>query len=295
MVKLDFHIVDVFATRQYSGNQLAVFWNTGALSTDEMQAIAREVNYSETTFVLSDQPRNGGYDTRIFTPRCELPFAGHPVLGTAFVLQMQQPQLAEVPILLNLPVGVIPVRKKHDPEFGDLFWMQQNPAIFQAELPATTLASVLSLTLDDLDLRVPIQEVSTGLPFIIVPLKTRAALQAARLNRDAYSALIAQTEAQSILIFAPEAYTTVSDLSVRVFAEAVGIAEDPATGSANGCLAAYLARHRYFGTTSVDVRVEQGYEIERPSQLWLKAREQAAERQVAVGGRVLPVARGEFF
>lgn len=295
MVKLDFHIVDVFATTRYSGNPLAVFWNVGALSTAEMQAIAREMNYSETTFVLAETPRDGGYDTRIFTPHCELPFAGHPVLGTAFAIQQKLGDAAPNPLRLNLPVGPISVEQTRDRDFGDLLWMQQNTPTFHTEFAPDAIADVLHLAQDDLDARWPIQEVSTGLPFIIVPLQSRAALQRARLNREAYQHLIATTQAQALLLFAPEGYTPAAQVSARMFAPALGIEEDPATGSANGCLAAYLAAHRYFGTATVEVRVEQGYELERPSLLWLQAQFQHGEIAVCVGGRVIPVARGEFF
>jgi trans-2,3-dihydro-3-hydroxyanthranilate isomerase len=156
------------------------------------------------------------------------------------------------------------------------------------------VAPVLSLDLDEIDLRYPVQEVSTGIPFIIVPLKTHESLKKIRVNREKYFDLVENTQAKEILVFCPETYAPDNDLSVRVFAEYLGIPEDPATGSANGCLAGYLVEYAYFGEKPVDVRVEQGYEIGRPSLLLLKAQKNGDTIEVSVGGKVVMVAKGEF-
>lgn len=293
---MNFYIVDVFAESKYAGNQLAVFFGAGVadLSDSEMLQIAREINYSETTFIRSPVMQNGGYDVRIFTPKKELPFAGHPTLGTAFVLQQEIVREKVDRIILNLAVGQIPVTFNYRHESPDVLWMQQNSPTFGQNLSAETLASVLNLELDEIDVRFPIQEVSTGVPFIIVPLKTLASLKKARVNLDKYFELINTREAQEILIFCPETYGEINDLSVRVFAHSLGIPEDPATGSANGCLAGYLVEHSYFGKESVDVKVEQGYEIDRPSLLLLQSQKIEGKIAVLVGGKVVMVAKGEF-
>lgn len=293
---MNFYIVDVFAESKYAGNQLAVFCGAGVadLSDTEMLQIAREINYSETTFIRSPVMQNGGYNTRIFTPKKELPFAGHPTLGTAFVLQQEIVRQKVDRIILNLAVGQIPVTFNYRNESPDVLWMRQNSPTFGQQLPAETLASVLNLEVDEIDERFPIQEVSTGVPFIIVPLKTLASLKKAQVNLDKYFELIETAEAQEILIFCPETYSEINDLSVRVFCPALGIPEDPATGSANGCLAGYLVEHSYFGKESVDVKVEQGYEIDRPSLLLLKSQKNDSEIEVFVGGKVVMVAKGEF-
>jgi trans-2,3-dihydro-3-hydroxyanthranilate isomerase len=161
-------------------------------------------------------------------------------------------------------------------------------------LDAAELAPVLSLGLDEIDSRFPIQEVSTGIPFIIVPLKTHDSLKQIRINREKYFELVENTQAKEILVFCPETYAPENDLSVRVFAEYLGIPEDPATGSANGCLAGYLVEYSYFGEKPVDVRVEQGYEMGRPSLLLLKAQKNQDTIEVSVGGKVVMVAKGEF-
>jgi len=293
---MNFYIVDVFAESKYAGNQLAVFCGAGVaeLSEAQMLLIAREINYSETTFIRSPDPRDGGYDVRIFTPKKELPFAGHPTLGTAFVLQQEIIREKVDRVILNLAVGQIPVTFNYHNESADILWMRQNPPSFGQVLSAASLANVLNLEPDEIDANFPIQEVSTGVPFIIVPLKTLASLKKAQVNLDKYFELVDTMEAKEILIFCPETYSDLNDLSVRVFAHSLGIPEDPATGSANGCLAGYLVEYAYYGSTKIDVRVEQGYEIDRPSLLLLQAAKNEGEIAVLVGGKVVMVAKGEF-
>ncbi|MEG4519376.1 MULTISPECIES: PhzF family phenazine biosynthesis protein [unclassified Microcoleus] len=293
---MNFYIVDVFAESKYAGNQLAVFCGAGVaeLSEAQMLLIAREINYSETTFIRSPDPRDGGYDVRIFTPKKELPFAGHPTLGTAFVLQQEIIREKVDRVILNLAVGQIPVTFNYHNESADILWMRQNAPSFGQVLSAETLANVLNLQPDEIDVNFPIQEVSTGVPFIIVPLKTLASLKKAQVNLDKYFELVDTMEAKEILIFCPETYSDLNDLSVRVFAHSLGIPEDPATGSANGCLAGYLVEYGYYGEAKIDVRVEQGYEIDRPSLLLLQAAKNEGEITVLVGGKVVMVAKGEF-
>ncbi|MCJ7433698.1 MAG: PhzF family phenazine biosynthesis protein [Anaerolineales bacterium] len=267
MTKSSFYILDVFAEKKYAGNQLAVFRNAGAISGDEMQKIAREINFSETTFILSDEQRNGGFDVRIFTPKEEVPFAGHPTLGTAHVIQNEILGGNADKVILNLKAGQIPVTFGQD-GYG---WMNQIEPIFGQQHKAETLAAILKLDVEEIDARFPIQEVSTGLPFFIVPLKNMATLKKAKIDKEKYFELIKDTIAKGILIFCPETHEPQNDISVRVFVDYYGVPEDPATGSGNGCLAGYLVKHRYFGQESINIRSEQGYEIGRPSLLLLKA------------------------
>ncbi len=287
MANPTFYIVDVFAEQKYAGNQLAVIRGAGDFSDAEMQSIAAEMNYSETTFVLSDEERDGGYDVRIFTPKEEVPFAGHPTLGTAYVIAREIRAEPVEHLALNLKAGQIPV------SLGDVLWMRQRSPSFGGTFATGELSRILGLEEVDLDERFPVREVSTGLPCIVAPLKSLEALKRCRVDRDAYYDLISSTQAKSILAYAPEPYYK-ADLSARFFADYYGVPEDPATGSANGCLAAYLVQHRYFGTDSIDVRVEQGYEIRRPSLLHLRAERGEEGIQVSVGGKVQMVARGEL-
>lgn len=294
MSTLNFCLVDVFAERKYAGNPLAVITNAGGLAAEQMQQIAKEINFSETTFILSSEPRNGGYDVRIFTPARELPFAGHPTLGTAFILQQELIGQLQPQIMLNLPVGQIPVTIADLNAQPTVLWMRQNPPTFGAVLPAEAIAPILNLEPGEFDPRFPIQVVSTGVPFIIVPLTSLAALQRIRLNPDRLMALVESLQAKEIFVFCPETRHPANQFSARMFAPLMGIAEDPATGSANGCLAGYLVQHRYLGTPAIAVRVEQGYEIGRPSLLLLRATQTNDQISVAVGGSVIMVARGEL-
>ncbi len=294
MVKRTFYIADVFAEEKYAGNQLAVIRNAGTLTGAEMQLIAREMNYSETTFILSEDIQGGGYDVRIFTPAEEVPFAGHPTLGTAYVIQREILKEPAQEIILNLKVGQIPVTFDFSSKDNDTLWMKQNQPVFGQTLEAAPVARVLNIEESEIDSRFPIQDVSTGLPFFIVPVKTLAAVKKARINRDKYLELIENTHAKAIFIFCPETYFRENDLNARAFVDCYGIPEDPATGSANGCLAGYLVKYRYFGTDRIAIRVEQGYEVDRPSLLFLRAQDKADTIDVSVGGKVVLVARGEL-
>ena len=281
-----FHIVDVFAERKYAGNKLAVVESLGELNGEEMKQIAREMNYSETTFIESFDEQDGGYAVRIFTPNEEIPFAGHPTLGTASVIRERIDAGDE--ITLNLAVGQIPVEIERDD--GETLWMTQQPPEFDETLDHGTLATVLSLGKDALDTTWPVQVVSTGLPTIVVPLADRASLEQAEIDRQAYDAVVEEWDTKNVLVFCPEPHDDANDLAVRVFAPFYGVPEDPATGSSNGCLAGYLAHHGYDGE-DIDLRVEQGYEMGRPSLLHLRA---DSEGTVEVGGKVVSVAQGEL-
>jgi trans-2,3-dihydro-3-hydroxyanthranilate isomerase len=290
-----FYLVDVFAESKYAGNQLAVVCNAADLSALDMQKIAAEMNYSETTFILSDEARDGGYDVRIFSHDEELPFAGHPTLGTAFVIQQQIIGKAISEVRLNLKVGQIPVTFSYLDGRPDQLWMQQIAPTFGRTFSPIDVSRALNIDPDSIEHRFPIEEVSTGLPFIIVPLKDLAAIKNCYIDRVGYMKLIDQAEAKSIFVFCPECYDPRNQINARMFDDFHGIAEDPATGSANGCLAAYLVKNRYYGSPAIDIKVEQGYEIGRPSLLLLKAEEEeGGSISVSVGGRLIMVAVGEL-
>jgi len=286
-VSLTFYIVDVFAEERYAGNQLAVVRGGADLPDETLQKIALEMNYSETTFVLSEEEKDRGYDVRIFTPGGEVPFAGHPTLGTAYVIRQEILASPVERITLNLKAGDIPVT------FGEILWMRQLSPTFGATLDPASVASTLRLERAGLDDRYPVQEVSTGLPALIVPLTDLDALRRCKVDWERYVELAGP--GRNLYVFCPEPHDDgPGDLSARMFADDLGVPEDPATGSAAGCLAAYLLENRYFGTDSIDVRVEQGYEIGRPSLLYLQAENKDAETSVHVGGKVQMVVKGEL-
>ena len=286
-MNLTFYIVDVFAEEKYAGNQLAVVRGGAGLPDERLQKIALEMNYSETTFILSEEETKGGYHVRIFTPGDEVPFAGHPTLGTAYVIQHEILASPVERITLKLKAGEIPVT------FGEVLWMRQLPPTFGAILDSAPVARTLNLERADLYDRYPVQEVSTGLPALIVPLRDLGALRRCKVDWERYSEVAGP--GKNLYVFCPEPHDDgPGDLSARMFANDLGVPEDPATGSAAGCLAAYLLEYGYLGTDPIDVRIEQGYEIYRPSLLYLQAARDGDEMRVDVGGKVQMVARGEL-
>jgi trans-2,3-dihydro-3-hydroxyanthranilate isomerase len=289
---VQFYILDVFAEEKYAGNQLAVF--RGAPSDAMMQRLAQEMHFSETTFITSESPSDGGYDVRIFTPAAELPFAGHPTLGTAYIIQHEILKEPAKQVILNEKVGQIPVNFSDD----GLLWMEQKPPQFGHCYEPEELAEALGLSTDDIDQRFPTQEVSTGTSFIIAPLKTLEAVKRAEVNLPKFKQMIVAGEkeqaARKIFIFCPEAENPENQFHARCFVHLYGIPEDPATGSANGNFAGWLAKYRYFGHSKVTARVEQGYEIGRPSLLFLDSEDKSDSIVVKVGGHVQLVAKGEL-
>ena len=292
MGKLTFYIVDVFAEEKYAGNQLAVFRGGQELTSAEMQNIAREINFSEITFIQSEVPHDGGFDVRIFTPREEVPFAGHPTLGTAHIIRNEIIQQPVEKIVLNLKAGQIPVSYGNDKD--GIAWMKQLEPSSGQQFNPEEIAKILSLDSSEIDDDFPVEEISTGLPIMIVPLKTLESLKKARIVRDLYFAFVKNTWAKAILVFCPMARNPQNQISVRVFVDYYGVPEDPATGSGNGCLAVYLVKHRYWGQPSIDIRSEQGYEIDRPSLLYLKANKIDGKINVFVGGQSITIAQGQF-
>lgn len=284
------HLVDVFTDRPCAGNQLAVVTGAKGLTARQMQAFAREMNFSESTFVMADQPVSGLWPVRIFTPNSELPFAGHPTLGTAHVIRSALLGGRVERVTLGLGVGPLPVSFERDGR-RELYWMRQKHPTFGRRVTRKQIAPVLGLAPTDIDNH-PIEEVSTGVPFLIVPVRSRRALERIRIDRDALVKLVGDLDAKSILAFAPGAKTPGCTYTVRVFVDFYGVPEDPATGSANGCLAAWLVQHRFQKDDAVDLRVEQGMSIGRPSVLYLKAMRTSRNIEVRVGGGVVDVARG---
>ncbi|WP_025150721.1 PhzF family phenazine biosynthesis protein [Bacillus sp. H1a] len=289
---MDFYIVDVFSQGKYTGNQLAVFMGGHQISSEEMQSIAKEMNFAETAFIISGKRRDNGYDVRIFTPNEEIPYAGHPALGTAFVLRKEILQLTTMKsVILHFQGGSAEVTFHND---NGVLWMNQNEPNFGSKIDKDIIANVLNINVSNIDCRYPVQEVSTGLPVIVVPLKSLAAVKEVNINKEKYFHLIENLAAKGIMVFTSETYEEINDLNVRDFADYYGIPEDAATGSSNGCLAAYLLKYRYFGTEKINMRVEQGYEINRPSLIHIQAEEVESETNVRVGGKVESIASGKW-
>lgn len=285
-----FYILDVFADRVYAGNQLAVVTHADDLPTETMQAIAAETNYSETTFVNAEPEADGGYRVRLFTPARELAFAGHPLVGTAWAIRRFMEPGASGPVRLNLQLGQVPVRFESGTD-GETLWFRAPPVTLGATCPREVMAAALGIDPDDIDPATPVQQAAAGTAAMIVPLRSLDALKRSRLNLDAYAPLLAQGFPPLTYLFTRETHDAASDLCVRFFFEAHGVREDPATGNGAAFLGAYLLEH---GHADVDLRIEQGHEVRRPSRVRLRARKVNGAPEIEVGGQAVLTVRGEL-
>lgn len=299
---LPYAVVDVFAERPLEGNALAIFTDARSLSTEDMQRIARETNLSETTFILprpSDVERKCGVHVRIFTTEEELPFAGHPTLGTASWLYSNHAELrGSETIHLDLAAGRIPVTFG-EPETtgpGTFGTMRQNDPIFGDTHAPAGVAAALNLSLDDLDLTAPIQTVSTGMPFCIVPLRSLEVASRLQIPQHLARPFLERAGAKFFFCIARAAASSPADWHARM---QFYNGEDPATGSASGCAIAWLVRHGLV-PSGQPVLLEQGIEMHRPSRIHLQAAlvgdaVPPMVTDVFVGGRTIPVASGQLF
>ncbi len=302
MAPLRFVQVDVFTDTPFCGNPLAVILDGSGLSREQMQAIACEMNLSETTFVLPPTAPSADARVRIFTPRLELPFAGHPVVGTSYALVTEgilprPPGIFE--IKLELGVGVLPVEVACVGDVVMGVMMTQGAPQFLATLSVEEIRTVAQgLGLDPQDILgtgLPTQLVSTGLPQLMVPVRSLAAVQAITLDLAALHAVCEGYDTQSVYVFTLETITTSAHVHTRLFAPAAGILEDPATGSASGALGAYLVHHGVLGDDAalIDLENEQGYELGRPSRISIEVeRTGSSISRIRVGGRVVKVMEG---
>ena len=300
MPTLDYSVVDVFTNKPLAGNPLAVVMNTCGLATERMQAIAREFNLSETTFIerrAEATERAEGVRVRIFTTQEELNFAGHPTLGTASVLKMLAPEtLQHDTVTLAENVGPIPVRFDQGGEgsagiFGE---MTQRDPEFGTELDRATVARLAGLEPGDLDPAQSPQVVSTGTAFAIVALRSQEALARLKVNQEEATAWLRERGARWFYVVAPDSDQNQDPTKWRARMQFNG-GEDPATGSAAGCAIAYLVAH---GAVQPGgrIHVRQGVEMGRPSDLFLSAQEENARvSDVRVAGSTVLVANGELF
>lgn len=295
--------VDVFTDRPFGGNPLAVFPEAEGLTAQEMQCLAREMNLSETTFVLPPQALEADFKVRIFTPAAELPFAGHPVVGTHWVLaHLGRVTLREpvTQVRFELGVGVLPADLHVTGGRVERVVMTQGQPTFHAVLEdVAELAAGLGLAPEAItETGLPVQVVSTGVPQMMVPLRSLAevrGLDASQLNVAALTRACRAANTDCVMVFTFETERHESTVHVRMFAPLLGVPEDPATGSANGALGAYLVHHRAVPVTGATVHIlsEQGAEIHRPSTLYVEVDRTGEEiTAVRVGGQVVPVVEG---
>jgi trans-2,3-dihydro-3-hydroxyanthranilate isomerase len=293
---LDYYIADVFSSKAFAGNPLAVVLNTAGLSTEQMQAIAKEFNLSETTFVERRAPEieaGEGVRVRIFTTEEELPFAGHPTLGTASVLKLTAPDaVRNQTVTLAENVGPIPVRFTGDGLNGE---MTQRDPEFGGELDPAEVSRLCGLAAGDLDPQAVPQVVSTGTAFAIVLLRSVEALGRLRVNQDEATPWLRSRGARWFYVMAPAADETPGQAATYRSRMQFHGGEDPATGSAAGCAISYLVG-KGIAQSGQGILVQQGVEIGRPSELYLSARVNGVRvTDVRVAGSTILVAKGQLF
>lgn len=300
-MRVPFHTVDVFTRRAFSGNPLAVIPDASGLTGAQMQRIAREFNYSESTFV-SSSPEGSSADrrVRIFTPISEIPFAGHPTIGTACVLALRREIEAETGgsrVVFEEGAGPVPVQVRTDAD-GQLWAQLTAPQKYQeqsVDLDVEALAQCIGLERSDLrvDTGEPVS-ISCGLPFLLVRIRSLAAIRRAHLRADLWQRHLASYEqARDLYLYCDEAEGEDVQGHVRLFAPGEGVAEDPATGSAATALAGYLGSRREERDGTFRWVIEQGLEIGRPSRLEVEAeRREGAVTALRCAGHCVPVSEG---
>ena len=291
---------DVFTAEPFTGNQLAVFLDGRGLSTERMQALAREMNFSESTFILPAETEGTDVRMRIFTPANEMPMAGHPTIGSTFALAhtgVIRPAASR--FVFGLGVGPVPVDLEWQGDVLHFAWMTQRMPTFGPVMDARhEAAAAIGLTEADLLPDQPIREVSCGVPFLLVPIRSRAAVDRAVSDAAAFRRFSASTGLDlPIFFFSLSDPGAAEPVHSRMFAPEFGIIEDPATGSASGPLGCYLLRHGLLDADEATrITSLQGAAMGRPSRIHVSISSSDGEiTQVRVGGRAVLVARGELF
>lgn len=298
-----FVIADVFTEERFGGNQLAVFTDGRGLDNATMQDIAREMNYSETTFLLPPE-RVGDYRVRIFTPSHELPFAGHPLVGSAYVIVAERMKQWSEPLTsVTLEAGVGPIHvevRTEGSRLGRSTMTQPLPVVRGSYPDIADLAKALSLDPSRIvQTGLPVETIFNGIAVMIVPVESRAAIESIEVDTGALKRISNEVSASTVLAFTRDTVLPTSTVHCRVFAPATGVSEDAATGSANGPLGFYLVRHKLVEPEATKSIVsEQGYEMKRPSLLYIDVDVDSATGEVTavrVGGGVVIAGRGEIF
>lgn len=292
--------VDVFTARPLTGNPLAVILDGKGLSSEEMQAIAREMNLSETTFVLPPTRKEANYKVRIFTPRKEIPFAGHPSIGTAHALIEEGTitiKEGTTTIRQELGIGVLPIEIGQNKDGKHLITMTQGqPKLGQILKDTQKMADALRMPADQVGFEnLPVQVSSTGLNQLMIPVRSSEQVRNLSPNFELLKEFERKLKATGCCVFTLKSDPNVL-VHMRFFAPEAGVQEDPATGSAAGALGAYLAAHGIFGPKSpVSFAIEQGIEIQRPSKIAVTVQQvKGTPTVVKVGGSAVTVLNGEI-
>jgi trans-2,3-dihydro-3-hydroxyanthranilate isomerase len=286
IMSLPFYIIDVFTDKKYAGNQLAVFLDAGNLSSDEMQNIAREINFAESTFITKLDSENNKAEIKIFTPAHEMQFAGHPVIGTSWVLMNKVFGNAPDQIKLNVPIGPIAIHKT-----ADLIWLKAAQPKFWDIFSKEEFTSFSNLKKEDFENQFPIQEVTTGSAFVMVGLSSKRALENLVLDKDKTDEWLkknCKTSHRGLYFY----YLEGSKLFSRMLCvEHNQLVEDTATGSASTCLQAFLLKYH---KPEFELINYQGDYINRPSQIYFKGKLTDNVFDIQIGGKAQFVAKGEW-
>ena len=281
---IPFYQVDVFTDHIFGGNPLAVFTEGQKLKEEDLQKIAREMNLSETSFVYPSTKNEADFDVRIFTPTREIPFAGHPTLGSAYVLR-KYGAAKENPLRLNFKAGVIPVSTE-----GDRSFMQHPPAqILHKLIPSKIIAEALGIPLSSLDGNLPIKVVTTGFPALFVPVNSLSVINKIAINAQTLNEVLDPLKIDMIYPFCRETLNPNNTVHSRAFAPSLGILEDPATGSVAGAMGAYWAS--LSNEVDISMVIEQGYAMQRPSLIHVEVSNREIQK-IRVGGQCQSVFTG---
>ena len=304
MPTIQYYIADVFANARYEGNQLAVFLDlANQLSEEQMQRIAREINFAETTFIKENK-NNQRFVVRIFTPEHEVPFAGHPSLGTSYIIaKFLVPEAPEKLTLELLHSDIVISILAPDNVDESLFYMRQTQPEIRETFDRKEIAEALDINLNDLDPTLPILEISTGLPYIIIPLNSLAAIDRLELTYQSFKNFLISKKkyrtnsstghSTSLFFFTKETHEEANDYNARMLLiENNSVSEDAATGSANGCLLAYLLK---YDKPKIKAVVEQGFQLNRKSYIYLDGEFANDHYVLNVGGRNKLIAKGTWY
>jgi trans-2,3-dihydro-3-hydroxyanthranilate isomerase len=292
-----YYTADVFSDRIFGGNPLAVLTEATGLTPIQMQKIAAEFNFSETVFVFPPATAQGTKKVRIFTPSTELPFAGHPTVGTAYILASIGviPLEAATTIYLEEGVGLVPVKiicEDGKPVFSELK-VAKLPELRREEVNIADVAAILSLKPTDLLPEYPVRAISCGVPFLFIPVQDQQVLGKIKLNLSLWESLLATAWANALFVFCFDPENPNSRLYARMFAPGLGVMEDPATGSAVAALAGYLGEIDPFSDGVREWAIAQGLEMGRPSLVQLKFKKSNRKiTEVSVGGATVIVCQG---
>lgn len=303
MKEYEYTLVNVFTNKQFGGNPLAVFENAEDLTTEIMQLIANELNLSETTFVFSPSAPNKTKKLRIFTPKLELPMAGHPTIGTAYVLASKEivpteegknewileEGIGDIPVTVYKADNIINTSEMEQPiaEFGDVY------------TNLDLISQLLSLEKADIVQTLPIISVSSGVPFLFIPIRSLKAMEKINFRTDVWQEHFStHLNLQHIFTFTTETVEENSQVHSRMFAPAMGIAEDPATGGASGPLGAYLIKYGVIPSAAdgvYNIRSEQGFEMGRPSYIDITIhKSNNVIQKIKVGGPAIIIGSGKI-